>query len=42
MLGGLERVGWIVLKSGYNINPYYASEYNLYNLNNDHSNKKTH
>ena len=41
MLGDLEKVSWVVLKSGYSINPYCDLENALYGLKNDHSNKKT-
>ena len=42
MLSDLEKVGWVVLKTGYNINPYCDFENALYDLNNEHSNKKAH
>ena len=35
MIGNLEKVGWVVLKSGYNITLYYDLENELYHLNND-------
>ena len=40
MMRALQKVGWIVLKSGYNITPYYALENNLYDLNIEHSSTK--
>ena len=35
LMGNLEKVGWVVLKSGYNITPYCNLENELYHLNND-------
>ena len=34
-LDNLEIVGWVLLKSGYNITPYGELENELYHLNND-------
>ena len=34
-MGNLEKVGWVFLKSGYNITPYCDLENELYHLNND-------
>ena len=34
-MGNLEKVGLVVLKSGYNIVPYGQLENAMYNLNND-------
>ena len=42
ILGDLVKVGWVVLKSRFNINPYCDLENSLYDLNNDNSKKKTH
>ena len=42
MSGNLEKVGWVILKSSFNINPYYDLENALDQLNNDNSKKKTH
>ena len=42
MMGKLEKVWWVVLKSGYTITLYYDLVNELYNLNNDfvqHNNK---
>ena len=41
MLGSSKKFGWVVLKSGYNLNPYCDLKNILYDLNNDHSNKNT-
>ena len=41
MLGDLEKVGWIVLKSEYNITQSCDLKNALYDLNDDHSTKKT-
>ena len=35
LLGNLEKVGWVILKSSFNINPYFE-------LNNDNSKKNNH
>ena len=35
LMGNLEKVGWVVLKSGYNITQYGELENELYHLNND-------
>ena len=35
LMGNLEKVRWVVLKSGYNITPYGELENELYHLNND-------
>ena len=35
LMGNLEKVGWVVLKSGYNIVPYHPLQNTLYHLNND-------
>ena len=40
MLGDLEKVGWAVLKSSFNVNPYCDLENILYELNNDDSKKR--
>ena len=42
MLGDLEKVGWVVLKSSFNINPYCDLENALFELNNDNSKKNNH
>ena len=42
MLGDLEKVGWVVLKSSFNVNLYCDLENALYELNNDDSKKKIH
>ena len=34
-LDNLEKVGWVLLKSGYNITPYGELKNKLYHLNND-------
>ena len=36
----LEKVGWVVLKSGYKITPYCDLENELYHLHNDYINYK--
>ena len=33
LLGNLEKVGWVILKSSFNINPYFE-------MNNDNSKKR--
>ena len=40
MLGDLEKVDWVLLKSKYNIQPFYDSETALYNLNNQYPKKE--
>ena len=40
MLGGLEKVGWIVLKSRCNIQPFCGLENTLYDLNNQYPKQK--
>ena len=35
LMGNLEKVGWVVLKSGYNICPFSHLENAVYHLNND-------
>ena len=40
LMGNLEKVWWVVLKSGYNITPYCDLENELYHLNNDSVNYK--
>ena len=40
LIGNLEKVGWVVLKSGYNIISYCDLENELYHLNNDSVNYK--
>jgi len=35
LMGNLEKVGWVVLKSGYNIVPYGQLENAMYNVNNN-------
>ena len=40
LMGNLEKVGWVVLKSGYNIVPYGQLENAMYNLNNDSAKSK--
>ena len=35
LMGNLEKVGWVVLKSGYSIRPYGLLENAMYHLNND-------
>ena len=37
LMGNLEKIGWVVLKSGYSITPYGELENELYHLNNDSS-----
>ena len=37
LMGNLEKVGWVVLKSGFNIVPYGQLENAMYNLNNNDS-----
>ena len=34
LMGNLEKIRWVVLKSGYNIKPYSELENELYSLNN--------
>ena len=41
MLGDLEKVRWVVFKSGFNITQSCDLKNALYDLNNDHSTKKT-
>ena len=40
MLGNLEKVGWVVLKSGYNIHPSCDLENHLYDLINQYPKQK--
>ena len=40
MLGGLEKDGWVVLKLGYNIQPFCDLENALYDLNNQYPKQK--
>ena len=42
LLGNLEKVGWVILKSSFNINPYCDLENALFELNNDNSKKNNH
>ena len=35
LMGNLEKVGWVVLKSGYNDVPFGHLENAMYHLNND-------
>ena len=35
LMGNLEKVGWVVLKSGYSIRPYGLLGNAMYHLNND-------
>ena len=35
LMGNLEKVGWVVLKSGYSISPYGLLDNTMYHLNND-------
>ena len=35
LMGNLEKVGWVVLKSGYSISPYGRLDNAMYHLNND-------
>ena len=35
LMGNLEKVEWVVLKSGYSIRPYMFLENTMYHLNND-------
>ena len=35
LMGNLEKVEWVVLKSGYSLSPYGLLENALYHLNND-------
>ena len=35
LMGNLEKVGWVVLKSGYSISPYGRLDNTVYHLNND-------
>ena len=35
MMGGLQKVGWVVLKSGFNIKPHSVLENVLYDVNID-------
>ena len=37
LMGNLEKIRWVVLKSGYNIKPYSQLENELCNLNNDYA-----
>ena len=41
MLGDLEKVGFVILQSGYYITPNCDLENSLYYLNNDHYTKNT-
>ena len=35
LMGNLEKAGWVVLKSEYDVTPYSELDYTLYDLNND-------
>ena len=40
MLGDLEKVSWVVLKSGYNMQPFCDLDNALYDLNNMYPKQK--
>ena len=42
MMGGLQKVGWVVLKSGFNIKPHSVLENALYDVNIDVPSDKLH